>query len=81
MNLYCIKYSMLTKNRNIKIKRKIVAKINLYSRCVDCSFRKFETTDKKEMSDLLKVLAIYETMLSYCLKCRKKKQKVKNQGL
>ena len=29
--------------------------LNLYSRCIDCNFKKFENTDEEEFSDLLKV--------------------------
>ena len=47
---------MFTKNRNVKIKRDIDRKINLYSGCIDCSFKKFETSDGEEMSYLLKEL-------------------------
>ena len=43
MNLYCINCLMFTKNKNIKIKRKIDRKINFYSCCIDCGFKKFET--------------------------------------
>ena len=52
MNLYCIKYLMFTKNRNIKIKREIDQKINLYSRCIDYYFKYFETIDKKGLSNI-----------------------------
>ena len=47
---------MFTKNRNVKIKRDIDGKINLYSGCIDCSFKNFETSDEEEMSYLLKDL-------------------------
>ena len=56
MNLYCIKFSMFAKNRNIKIKREIDGKSNLHSRCIDFGFKKFENIDEKELSYLLKVL-------------------------
>ena len=39
----------------IKIKSEIDGKNNFYSRCIDCAFKKFETIDKEELSDLLKV--------------------------
>ena len=39
MSLFCIKCIMLTKNKNIKTKRKVDEKINIYSRCVDCGFK------------------------------------------
>ena len=53
MNLYCVKYLMYTKDRNIK-KREIERKINLYSRCIDFGLKKFETIDEKEITYLLK---------------------------
>ena len=34
------------KKRNVKLKRKIDGKINLYSRCIDCGFKTFDTTDE-----------------------------------
>ena len=55
MNLYCMKCSKFTKNKYTKIKFKVDRKINLYYCCIDCGFKKFETIDKKELSDLLKV--------------------------
>ena len=39
---------------NIKVKRKIDRKINLYSQCNVCSFKKFSTIDKEEISNILK---------------------------
>ena len=45
----------LYKNNNIQIKNKIDGKINLYFCCIDYGFEKFETIDKEEISDLLKV--------------------------
>ena len=47
---------MFTKNRNIKVKRKIDGKTDLYSHSIDCSFKKFKTVDKEELCDLLKVV-------------------------
>ena len=44
------------KNKKIDIKRKIDGKISLYSCWIDCSFKKFETVDKKELKYLLKGL-------------------------
>ena len=35
MKLYCIKYLMFTKNRNIKTELEIDVKIKLYFRCID----------------------------------------------
>ena len=46
----------LQKNGNMKIKREIDEKTNLYSGCVDCGFQKFETIDKEELRYLLKSL-------------------------
>ena len=51
MNLYCIRCSKFTKNNNVTIH----GKINFYSHCAECGFKKLETTDKEELSDLLKV--------------------------
>ena len=51
MYLSCVKCSMSTKNSNIKIKHEIDGKINLYSRCIACRFKKFKTNDKEELSD------------------------------
>ena len=57
MNLYCIKCSKFTNNNtNIKIKYEIEGKTNLYSHCIECSFKKFETNNNEELSDLLKSL-------------------------
>ena len=52
MNVYCIKCLMFSENKNIKVKRKIDGKINIYSRCNDCSFKKFPAIDKEKLSDL-----------------------------
>ena len=60
MHLCCIICLKFTKYNNIKIDDRI----NFYSSCIDCNF-------KKELSDLLKVQTIYKTMLLYRLKCRK----------
>ena len=38
------------------LKRKKDGKINLYSYCIDCGFKNFETIDKKELSYLLESL-------------------------
>ena len=42
-------------------------KINLYSRCNDGAFKKFETVNEEELiyCYLLKVYTVYKTMLSY----------------
>ena len=45
---------MFTKNNKINLKCKIDEKINLYSRCIGCCFKKSVTINKKEISDLLK---------------------------
>ena len=58
MNLYRFKCLFFTKNKNIKIKRKIDGNINLYSRCIDCSFKKFENIDKKGQIFIRKVYLI-----------------------
>ena len=49
MNLYYIIFSKLADNNVIKIKCEIDGKINLYSYCIDCGFKKFETIDKDEL--------------------------------
>ena len=56
MSLYYIKCSLFTKNRNIKIKCETDRKISLYSFCIDCNFKKFETIDEGELSYLVKGL-------------------------
>ena len=59
---------MFTKNNNIKIKRLINGKINIYSCCNDCSFKMFSTINEEEISDLLKKASFYyKTILSYRL--------------
>ena len=50
-----MKYLMFTKSRNIRIKYKIDGKTNLYSFCINCGFKKFESIDK-EQSYLLETL-------------------------
>ena len=45
---------VFTKNRNTKIKGEIGGKISLYSHCIDCGFKKFETIDKERLRYLLK---------------------------
>ena len=47
---------MVTKNRSIKAKYEIDAKINFYSRCTDFSFKNFETTDEEKLSSILEGL-------------------------
>ena len=51
MNLCCIKCLMFTKNRNIKIKRKIHGEINLYCHCSGCNFKMFVTIDEEEFKN------------------------------
>ena len=55
MNIYSIKYLIFTKNKNIKIKRKIDQKINSYFCCIDCGLKKFETVNEKKITYVLKV--------------------------
>ena len=43
------------KNNYFKIKQEIDGKVNLYSHCIECGFKKFEIIDKEELRDLLKV--------------------------
>ena len=40
---------------NFKIKREIDGKINLHFHCIESGFKKFQTVNKKEISDLLNV--------------------------
>ena len=47
---------MFTKSRNIRIKYKIDGKANLYSFCINCGFKKFESIDEEELSYLLETL-------------------------
>ena len=58
MDLYYIKHSKLTNNNNnIKINIcEISRKIILHFHRNDCGFKKFETINKEEVSDLLKSL-------------------------
>ena len=72
MNIYCIKYEMFKKYNNIKIKRKIDGKMNLYSRFIDCGFKNCETTNEGKIIDLLKeVWPNYKTMFTLLLKVLK----------
>ena len=71
MNIYCIRY-VLKKYNNIKIKRKIDGKMNLYPRCIDCGFKNCATTDERKIIDLLKeVWPNYKTMFTLLLKVLK----------
>lgn len=54
MNLYCIRCSKFTKNKNITIKHKIDGKFFFFFSCIPCGFEKPETIDKVELSGLLK---------------------------
>ena len=56
---------MLTKSRNIKIKRQIDGKINLYFCCIDSGFKKFETIDEEKLSYSLKGLINCKKMLFF----------------
>ena len=47
---------MSKKSRNIRIKYKIDGKTNLYSFCINCGFKKFESIDEEELSYLLETL-------------------------
>ena len=40
---------------DIKIKREVDGKIDLYSDCFNSNFEKFRTIDKEELSGLLKI--------------------------
>ena len=57
MGLYYIKHSKLTNNNNnIKIKCKISRNIILNFHRNGCGFKRFETINKEELSDLFKSL-------------------------
>ena len=47
---------MFKKSRNIRIKYNIDGKTNLYSFCINCGFKKFESIDEEELSYLLETL-------------------------
>ena len=55
MNLYCIKCSIFTKNSNNTIRQDIDGKIHIYSRCIGCGFKTFESSDKEELIYLFKL--------------------------
>ena len=61
------------KNSSIEVKREIDGKINLYSRCIDCVLKKFETVNENKLNDLLKVYTISKNMLLYFSKSKKRK--------
>ena len=60
------------KNSSIEVKREIDGKI-LYSRCIDCVLKNFETVNENKMNDLLKVYTISKNMLLYFSKSKKRK--------
>ena len=60
-----------------KKKKEIDEKVNLYSNCIDCGFKKFETINKEELSDLLKVETTVYMKQCYRIVCVWKIQKVK----
>ena len=45
----------VSENKNIEIKRKMSAIINLYFSCIKCGSGRFKTIHEGELSDLLKV--------------------------
>ena len=47
MNIYCIKFLMFTKSRNIKTKRETDGKINIYSRFIYCGFKNLKLLKKQ----------------------------------
>ena len=48
-------------------------KTNIYPNCINCGFKKIETTDKEEINDLFKNLTyLYRIILLYCLDFRTK---------
>ena len=56
MNLYCIQCSKLTSNNNIEIKCDIDGKSNPSYYYSNFGFKKFETIDEEELTNLLKIL-------------------------
>ena len=50
-----LKCSKFSNGNDIKIKWEIDGKINLYSDCVECDFKKL-TTVNEELNDLLKII-------------------------
>ena len=55
MSLYFTEFLKFTKNNNIKTKRRMDGKINLYLYFINCGFKKLETTDEEELADSLKI--------------------------
>ena len=58
MKLYGSKCLKFTNGDVTKIKQEKNTKINLYSYCIDCGLKKFETIDEEELSNLLKSLTL-----------------------
>ena len=76
-DLFCIRCLKFIKNNDLKKKQEIDEKVNLYSNCIDCRFKKFETINKEELSDLLKVETTVYMKQCYSIVCVWKIQKVK----
>ena len=51
------------KINNININHAIDEEINFYFQSIDCGFKKFETINRKNIGDLLKVWTIYKAKL------------------
>ena len=54
LNVYLKKCLKFQNENDIKIKRKVDGKVNLYF-YFKCNFKKFETIDKEDLSGLLEV--------------------------
>ena len=55
-------------------------KNHIYSRCIDCGFKKFETIDNKKLNDILKSLKLYIGQCYRNVWSAVKMQKAKTQG-
>ena len=80
-DLFCIRCLKFIKNNDLKKKQEIDEKVNLYSNCIDCGFKKFETINKEELSDLLKVETTVYMKQCYSIVSVWKIQKVKTLNL
>ena len=55
LNVYFKKCLKFQNENDIKTKREVDGKINLCSYYFKCNFKKFETTDKEDLSGLLEI--------------------------
>ena len=77
MNPYCIKCFKFTNDDNIKIKRKIEVKNNLYPYCIKCGLKKFETIVGEELCDLMKTWNFMQKQC-YCIVLSVEKRRIIN---